>query len=619
MNQSLPLLVLTTPLLGSPAPAQGSQAARDGDLAISRVTVVDVERGRLISDQTVVVKGGRVTAVEPSSRTRLASGVRNVDGSGKYLIPGLLDMHVHLTGSGKATEVEMPLLVAHGVTGVRVMNADRPSRDPAETPGLAMHRDWQSRIEAGTLVGPRLLALSSWAVNGAAGIQDGMPGFYKATTREEGQQLARYFKERGFDFIKIYNNLSREGFLGLSEEARRLGLPFAGHEPGSMSAVELSDAGQRSIEHSRVFLLNCFPGADSLQRGLLKVPQTILRRRMVDEYDPARCAEVFRTFAKNRTYITPTHGTRKMDAFADDSAYRRDPRLKYVALPSQMAWAADANGMVASDSSRAGRRSYLDFYVRGRSLTNDAYRAGVPVMVGTDAGDSYVFPGSSVHDELGELVTAGLSPGEALRAATLSGAEYLGLTADLGSIRPGRLADLVLLDGDPLADVGNVRRIRAVILNGRVLERPALDSMLSRVEEAARPTPQLRLWAGAAFGDTAAIAAALDAGAGIDSMDTQFFPSGRRALNFAALANHGPAVRLLVARGASINLANKTGFTPVLHAVEGGAIEALRILIDAGADVTLATPAGVTALTMAQRRGMAAAVKLLEEAATKKP
>ena len=364
MHRTVRILGFTLPLLGCLPSALGAIQASDADLAITRVAVVDVENGRVIPEQTVLISGGRVVALESGARIRLRAGMRAIDGRGKYLIPGLLDMHVHLMGSGKPTEIEMPLFVAHGVTGVRVMGADRPSPRPAETPGLAMHRDWQARIASGALVGPRLLALASWSVNGSTGISDAMPSFYKATTREEGQQLARYFKERGFDFIKVYNNLSREGFLGLSEEARRLGLPFAGHEPGPVSALELSNAGQGSIEHSRIFLFNCFAGADSMRQGLLK-EATALRQRMIDEYDPARCAGVFRTFARNRTYITPTHGTRKMDAFADDSAYRRDARMRYIPLPTQRAWLADADGMVARDSSPAGRKSFMDFYRRG--------------------------------------------------------------------------------------------------------------------------------------------------------------------------------------------------------------------------------------------------------------
>jgi hypothetical protein len=256
MHRPVRFLGFTLPLLGCVPSVLEARQAPDADLAISRVAVVDVENGRVIPDQMVLVRSGRVVAVEPGAGIRLPEEMPTIDGRGKYLIPGLLDMHVHMMASGKPTEIEMPLFVAHGVTGVRVMGADRPSARPTEAPGLAMHRDWQARIASGALVGPRLLALASWAVNGSTGISDAMPAFYKATTREEGQQLARYLKERGFDFIKVYNNLSREGFLGLSEEARRLGLPFAGHEPGPMSALELSNAGQGSIEHSRIFLLS---------------------------------------------------------------------------------------------------------------------------------------------------------------------------------------------------------------------------------------------------------------------------------------------------------------------------------------------------------------------------
>ena len=474
-------------LAGCAGSAMQGGSAVQADLAIANVAVVDVERGSILPSRTVLIQGGRITAVLPSQQARLAGTTPVIDGTRKYLIPGLWDMHVHLHLSGNPLGIELPLLVAHGVTGVRVMGADRPSVDPGVTRGLDQHRAWQALIAAGSLTGPRLLALASWAVNGASGITDSMPAFYRARTREEGRRLARYFKERGFDFIKVYNNVSREGYLGLAEEARGLGLSFAGHEPSSLGAIELSNAGQKSLEHSRIFLLNCFPGADSMQKGLLRESATVRRRRMVDEYDPRICAPVFQAFARNGTYITPTHGTRKMDAFADDSAYRRDVRMKYIPMRQQMAWHADANRMVASDSSASGRKSYLDFYTKGLALTGEAHRAGVPVMVGTDAGDSFVFPGSSVHDELDALVLAGLTPAEALRAATLSGARYLERTAEFGTVQAGRAADLVLLTGNPLEDIRNVRRIDAVVLAGRHLDRARLDSLLAGVETAARP------------------------------------------------------------------------------------------------------------------------------------
>jgi ankyrin repeat protein len=486
---------------------------------------------------------------------------------------------------------------------------------PRELPLLARLRQVQSATAAGTMTGPRVLAIASWPVNGEAGIPDSLPPFYKARTHDEGRQLAQYFKQNGYDFIKIYNNISRDGYLGLAEESRRLNLPFAGHEPASLSAMELSNAGQKSIEHSRIFLYNCFAGADSMQKGLLRIPATALRRRMVDEYNPSVCAEVFRTFARNETYITPTHVTRRMDAFADNAAYRNDARMKYVPARLQMGWLADAGRMVASDASAEGRRSFMDFYLKGLSLTNDAYRAGVPVILGTDAGDSFVFPGSSVHDELGELVKAGLSPAEALRAATLTSAKYFGRTADFGTVQAGRFADLVMLDANPLSDVANSRRIRAVWQGGRSFDRAALDSMLFRAEAAARPNAQTSLWIAAVSGDTVAMTMALNAGAAVDSMDTQ---ANRRALNYAAIGNHVAAVRLLLRRGATLNLANRTGFTPLHHAVEAGALDALAVLLDSGADATIASTQGSLPIDTARRRGDQAAIKLLESA-SKKP
>lgn len=603
------LFVCIPTLLTACTSAPRGRPVSDADLAITHVAVIDVERGRVVEDQDVLIKGDRIVAVVPSGQARLASTVRVVDGTRQFAMPGLLDMHVHL--GPNPTRLTFPLFLAHGVTGVRVMSADRPSANPLETKGLDQHRHWQARVAAGTLAGPRLLALASWPVNGTAGITDSMPAFYNARTRAEGQRLARYFKERGFDLIKIYNNISREGYFGLAEEARALHLPFAGHEPAAVSAIDISNAGQRSIEHSRIFLFNCFSGADSLRKGLLRVSGTVRRRRMVDEYDPKVCANVFRTFARNGTYITPTHVTRRMDAFAGDSAYRHDPRLKYIPLVQQADWFADADNMVASDSSDAGRASYMDFYRKGLTLTNEAYRAGVPVMLGTDASDTYVFPGSSAHDELAELVKAGLSPAEALRTATLSGATYLSRTGDLGTVQAGRLADVVLLDANPLVDIANSRRIQAVVMNGRMFQRAALDSMLASVEAAARPDNVQRLWFGSARGDTAMIAGAVAHGAPIDSLIPE---DGLRALDLAARENRGAAARLLLALGAKPDLAGDAGFTPLHRAAETQSLDVLRILIAAGADVTRRSTGGETALDVARKTKNQAAIDMLEAA-----
>ncbi len=175
-----------------------------------------------------------------------------------------------------------------------------------------------------------------------------------------------------------------------------------------------------------------------------------------------------------------------MDAFAHDPSFREDARSKYIPRQQWSRWTRDADGVAKRDPSPEGRKVMRDFYTKGLEITGAAHKSGVKVLAGTDAGDSYVFPGFAVHDELQELVKAGLTPAEALRAATWEGAEFLGRTADAGSLEPGKLADLVVLDADPLADIRNTSRIRAVVVNGRYLDRSALDRLLSSAEAAAR-------------------------------------------------------------------------------------------------------------------------------------
>ncbi|MEW5929749.1 MAG: amidohydrolase family protein [Gemmatimonadota bacterium] len=484
LSRLLPLLLLA----GCAAPPRPAPAPEPADLAITHVAVVDVERGVLLPDRTVLVAGGRITRVAPSDSVRPGAGARVLDGGGGYLVPGLWDMHVHLRSS-TAERIDMPLFVAHGVTGVRDMSSDCAfaAQGPVCLPEM---RERQRRVEAGELVGPRLLALSSWGVNGPGWLPDSLPRFYHAATREDGRLLARHFAERGADLVKVYNRVPREGFLGLTEEARRLGLPVAGHEPDSVSAVELADAGMRSVEHARVFLHHCWPGAAEFWRtGTPRLSGTALRRRMVDDYDPEVCADVFGAFVRNGTAYVPTHLTRKTEAHAADPAMRRDPRRRFVPRAQWAAWEADMDRTDAADSTPQGRRTRMDFYLKGLRATGDAHRAGVRVLAGTDAGDSFVFPGSSLHEELAELVAAGLAPAGALRAATLGAAEFLGRTADFGTVQAGRVADLVLLDGDPLADVRNTTRIRAVVLGGRPLDRAALDRLVAGAEAAAAAEP----------------------------------------------------------------------------------------------------------------------------------
>ncbi len=264
--------------------AHGDTQVSARPLAIVNATVIDVRAGRAVPGMAIVASGNRIAAVATNESVRLPAAAYVIDAADKYVIPGLWDMHAHLGAGGLPAEIDMPLLVANGVTGIREMWSDcYPGTDAGDC--LAARRTWQRQIESGELLGPRILALAGWPVNGSRGLPKGSPAFFAAENAEQGIELARYFAQRRVDFVKIYPNISREGFFALAKEARRLGLGVAGHETPAVTAIEASDAGQQSFEHARVFLLSCFAGAAELARlGANATVDGKSRRRMVDEY-----------------------------------------------------------------------------------------------------------------------------------------------------------------------------------------------------------------------------------------------------------------------------------------------------------------------------------------------
>lgn len=457
-------------------------AQSTSDLAITNVNVVDVRAGVVIPARTVWIAEDRIAGVAPGDQLSLPAGTTVVDASGAFVIPGLWDMHAHLRGNGTppwlTTDWLMPLILAHGVTGVRDMTSDCDG--PAQGPVcLSQMREWQENIESGALVGPRIVALSSFQIN---------PPWNYVLSEEEARSFVRAMAGMGVLNLKIYDRLPPEALPWITDEASRVGLRVWGHVPLRMSAREASRAGLKSIEHARDFLFDCFPGTEEFRASATSsTPPIDLMRRMVNEHDERACASLFDELAAKGTWYIPTHVTRRRDAFARDAEFRDDPRVRLMLPDIQADFMRHMDRIAAADSASKGG-TFMDFYLKGLALTGIAHRAGVRILVGSDAPDPFVFPGSAVHDEMRELVAAGLSPAEALRAATWNGAVFLDLTDSYGSVELGKRADLVILDANPLEDIGNTRRIRALLFGGRYFDRAALDQVLNRaVESTTRP------------------------------------------------------------------------------------------------------------------------------------
>lgn len=456
-------------------------AVTDHPVAFVGATVIDVERGAAAPGRTVLVDRGRIAAVGADGAVALPARTLRIDARGKFLVPALWDMHTHVFAVSPL--LDLPLYVAYGVTSVRDMQGCPSEGDPFIA-CAADKRRWTREALEGRRVGPRIVASTSFMANGP-GMRERLPGvphFFGTETPEEARAFVRHQAARGVDAIKVYDRLPRGAYFALVDEARRLGLEVVGHRPLGVSAAEAAAAGQRSIEHARLFLHEAYPGSAALRAAAEAGTWREDRRRMVDEHDPALAREIFAAMAVHGTWYVPTHLTRWSDAYADHPSVREDTLLRYLHPLMKWQWLEDVDATVAADTSAEGRRAYRDFYHKGLELTGAAHRTGVKVLAGTD----YVVPGADLHRELEELVKAGLTPAEALRAATLDPARYFAEEDRYGSVAPGKVADLVLLDADPLRDVRNTRRIRAVVFNGNLYDRPALDGLQAHVRRRAR-------------------------------------------------------------------------------------------------------------------------------------
>jgi imidazolonepropionase-like amidohydrolase len=462
----LSLWILVFAVLGATGGAQSSLPS----VFIENVTVIDATGVPPQPHRTVIVRDGKIEAIYDVSESlgRKLSGI-HVDGTGKFLIPGLWDMHVHMVFGdwfpwGK--EVTLPLFIANGVTGVRDMGGE-----------LGVLQQWRKEISAGTLIGPRMV-ISGPMLDGP---QPRFPSSIAIKTPEDGRRAVDDLKGRGADFIKLQSLIPREAVFAIADEARKQGITFVGHVPDSVRASEASNAEQKSFEH----LIGIFEGSSPLEDEFLKGSKS--ETKFLSTYDPARAAALFALLAKDHTWQCPTLVWERGGNLIDQTDFAHDTRAKYApAYWKDVTWKRFTEEIVHgfNTDDLATRKQFVE---KELEVVNAMHRAGIPFLAGTDTPPGvYVFPGFSLHEELQRFVAAGFTPMEALQTATLNPAKFLGMDDRLGTVEKGKLADLVLLDANPLDDIRNTQKIAAVIVNGRYLSRADLDKMLANVEKAAK-------------------------------------------------------------------------------------------------------------------------------------
>lgn len=464
--------------------AQEAPPTDQRPLAFTHVTVIDATGAPAKPGMTVVVSGNHITTLGKSAQVTVPANARVINASNKFMIPGLWEMHTHaFIRSRKSFPLYvMYLLVAYGVTGVRDMGSPGLPDDFGDYPYL-QDLQWRQAIEEGAIIGPRLnLALT--VVNGPH-----VPGYprYWAPVADAAQAREEviYLKKLGADSIKVYDQLSRDAYYGIAEETKKQGMPFAGHVPILISAAEASDAGQKSLEHDYAVLFGCsskekdlmqkeeelYGAGKPAMRGILRLEDV---KTLVSSYDEDKATSLFAKFIKNNTFVTPS-----LVRASVDRVPATDPRVVKYFSPALREFSYPAHPREPNPDVLEAQKLMYQYHVR---LVGAMQRAGVKMLVGTDNS----FFGSAVHDELAEFVKAGLTPMQALQTATKNAADYLGKLDSMGTVEKGKLADLVLLDANPLEAISNTEKISAVILDGHFLDRKALDRLLAHVESAAR-------------------------------------------------------------------------------------------------------------------------------------
>lgn len=452
--------------------------AQSPPVLIDNVTVIDGPGAPATPGMQVLTRDGRIVAV--GKRVRPAQDATVVDGRGKYLIYGLSDMHVHLRGGKdlvRDNESWLTLFLVNGVTSIRDMGGDL----------VEDVLRWRAETREGRRDGPRILTCGPKL----DGPKPSWPGSIPIATAEEGRAAVRKVKAMGVDFVKIYfSRIAPEVHAAILEEAKKLDLPVTGHLPHNLSFGEVTQRGQH-LEHGAYAVLDgastraaeiraAYPESpnpsEALQIGL---------QRQLDSFDPNLVPQVAKQLKETGTWVTMTLlvGGRRLDLPSDNHASH--PLRKYIHPGIWRTWDLES-GLRKAPSGAAINRTRERLRLTAAAVPA-FQRGGVSMLAGSDCGASNNFgwPGWSLHEELEAFVRSGLTPLEALRLATRAPARFLKEERDRGTVEPGRIADLVLLDANPLDNIANTRKIRGVMAQGKWHDRVALDGLLKSVEAAA--------------------------------------------------------------------------------------------------------------------------------------
>jgi len=443
-------------------------------------TVVDVQRGKLLKHQEVIIAGNKIIAVKPNSKLKLPEYARIINAKGKYIIPGLWDMHVHVLEEDEGYKWQFPLFIANGIIGFREMWGDRNLIDSIK-----------SEMQKGTM--------PFFHFTASGHILDGKKVFWKgslsAGDTTTALRLVDSLIDAKVDFIKIYSFLEPKVFEAIAKRCRERNFPFVGHVPHRIWLTRASETGMASMEHLYGFLIEAcsFPdsamkmkkiNAYNFEAGMeskLRIEKARSSEQfMLDNFSENRIRTIAKELKRNNTYIVPTVVTNRGGYFSSDTSFTNDIRLKYLSPEARDEWKEETENDIKKNTSQDWQNKRRRYDIE-KIIIKILWQEKVPILAGTDSYNPYAFPGFSLHDEMALFVEFGMTPIDALRTATLNPVKYLKMTDSLGTIETGKRADLVLLNGNPLTDIANTKNIYAVMLNGKLFTSEELDKMKETV------------------------------------------------------------------------------------------------------------------------------------------
>lgn len=435
---------------------QASVSSNARVIIIQDVSVISVEDGSSTPHQTVVVKDGRIMDIGASAKMKSDKNAVIVSGAGKYLIPGLAEMHAHIppTDDLEAMKEVLMLFAVNGITTIRGML------------GHPMHLGLRDAIKKGEIIGPHFYTTGP-SFNGMS-----------VKSPEDGAEMVRRQKEAGYDYLKLHPGLTKEKFDAIAAAAKDAGIPFAGHVSYGVGVWHAIESGYSSIDHLDGFVEGLVPGIERIpepQAGLFGM-------HLADKVDRSRIPRLMKALKSNNVWVVPTQSLAERWFHPDYTAedFDQDPHRIYMTEIIRNQWLSAKRNI--QENPQYDAEKIKEFVALRRDLIRECQKNGVGLLLGCDAPQVFNVPGFSTHHELEYLVLAGLTPAEALRTGTLNVAKYLG-KEDSGEITKGAVADLVLLDSNPLSDIKSTREVAGVMIAGLWMDKTFIDAELKKLQK----------------------------------------------------------------------------------------------------------------------------------------